>query len=289
MAQDLVEHFRKLIQSVEIPNNDVITDEAIAVYESGRDVLLMYRGDSDVLVKALRTFISTQVRPLIYAGAAQVVISASYVSGGKYDAGGISYAKNLYELAANYSLNSLHVALVEVAILGQRKELDKMRFALDSIRDHFAEAKTYFGYILGEMDYWYNSSNIPEFGKWANLGLEHARNNIHRLNILNRLGSIYLTQPKNVGYKQALTYYERVVSIDPEDPWAWHNMSIIHHHDGNYEQAAYCNYRALELMPFGNAFDVLKTLVDRFAKERHKDPIQEVARYDLETRKPSRR
>jgi tetratricopeptide (TPR) repeat protein len=288
MSESLVKHFRQLIETLDVPGDDLITDEALARYEAGRDILLMYRGDPDILMRALRTFISTQARPLIYAGAACVVISASYISGGKFETEGIDYARSLHGRAASYSRDSFQIELLDVTLLRHLKQMDKMRSALDSIRDHYANAQTSIGYIFAEMDYWDQRANITEFEKWANIGLEHAQNNVHRLNVLNRLAGTYLKMPKFVGSKQALAYYQKIVTLDPEDPWAWHNMSIIHQHESDYEQAAFCNYRALELMPFGNAFDMLRALVERFAKQRHKDPIQEVARYNVATNKSGR-
>ena len=224
---------------------------------------------------------------MIYAGAAHVVIHSSYLSGGKYETEGISYALDLYNRAVRYAPDSYHVTLLNLSLLGRRKLLAEMRTALDRICEQHSEAQTDMGYIFAEMDYWKEKSNLDEYQRWANRGLEHARNNIHRLTVLNRIAGTYLSQPNYAGAKEALAYYEKVVTIDSEDPWAWHNMSIIHRHNGNFEKTAYCNYRALELMPFGNAFDVLKVVLNRFAKGRHKDPIQEIARYEIVDRKLS--
>src|SRR5947209_7874692 len=132
MSDSLVAQFQKMIESLDIPANDVITDKAITLYETGQDVLKMYRGDPDVLMQALRVFISTQVRPLIYAGAAYVMLNAAYISGSEYDPEGVKYAQTLYDRAANLCWNSLHVALLEVSLFSQQKQLDQMRSALDS-------------------------------------------------------------------------------------------------------------------------------------------------------------
>lgn len=246
MSNSMIDYIRKLIEGAEIPANDSITDEAIARYESGQNVLIMYHGDPDVLIQALRTFVSTQVRPLFYAGAAHVVISAAYLSGSTYDAEGINYALALYDRALYYNSDSLQIALLNVALLGQRKLHDEMRATLDRIRYEYPGVTNEMGYIFAEMDYWKTQSDLVEYERWANLGLDHARNNIHRLTVLNRVAGIYLSLPKYAGAKEALAYYEKVVTLNPNDPWAWHNMSILHRHNGNYERTAYCNSRALE-------------------------------------------
>jgi hypothetical protein len=47
----------------------------------------------------------------------------------------------------------------------------------------------------------------------------------------------------------------------------------------NYEQAGVCNLRALDVMPFGAATAILKSLIEQWEPHRHEDPLEEVARY----------
>jgi tetratricopeptide (TPR) repeat protein len=289
MSDDLVAQFRALIESIDVPANDAITDEAIEIYERGHDVLMMYRGDPNVLVQALRIFVSSGVRPLIYAGAAHLMIIVSHKQGRRWGREGIEFAETLQARAANYSLNSMHVALLGVALMRIREKDTQARAMLDTIREDFPDAEKSMLFILAEMNYWEDRNAIDQVERWAQIGLQHAGNPVRSMTILGSLADMFISMPNGSGYKQALAYYQQVVALNPDDPWAWHNMSIIHREQSNYEKAALCNYRALAIMPFGNAFDVQKFLVERFSKQRHKDPVHEVPRYDAVPPKRNKR
>jgi tetratricopeptide (TPR) repeat protein len=54
-------------------------------------------------------------------------------------------------------------------------------------------------------------------------------------------------------YDEALDTYRRVLQLDPNDAWLWHNMSILLMDQGRLDEALEANTRALAIMDFGNA------------------------------------
>jgi tetratricopeptide (TPR) repeat protein len=59
---------------------------------------------------------------------------------------------------------------------------------------------------------------------------------------------------ENLGrYNEALESYGRVLQLDPNDAWVWHNASILLTNQGRLEEALQANTRALSIMNFSNA------------------------------------
>jgi tetratricopeptide (TPR) repeat protein len=54
-------------------------------------------------------------------------------------------------------------------------------------------------------------------------------------------------------YDEAIEAYRHVLQVDPNDAWAWHNMSLLLLNQGRLEEALQANTRALSIMSFGNA------------------------------------
>lgn len=63
----------------------------------------------------------------------------------------------------------------------------------------------------------------------------------------------------------ALAAYDVVNQRYPDDPWAWHNKSLLLIKLNRLDEAWVCNQRALSLMPFGQALKTREGLLARFA------------------------
>src|SRR5688572_8446193 len=103
MSDEQVAYFRELFSKLDIPTLDAITEEAQAIYQQGCDILLLYRGDPNILLQGLQAFMATGVRPYVYAGAAQVMIAAAYIGGGTYHQPGLDQAEILLRQAQKYA------------------------------------------------------------------------------------------------------------------------------------------------------------------------------------------
>ncbi len=74
---------------------------------------------------------------------------------------------------------------------------------------------------------------------------------------------------------EALATYNVVNERYPNDPWAWHNKSILLRDLGRLEEALECNERALSIMPFEMARRVGKSIRARMAEAAGEKPPSE--------------
>lgn len=66
-------------------------------------------------------------------------------------------------------------------------------------------------------------------------------------------------------YDDSLALYGQLASLAPNDPWMWHNQSLMLYNLGRYAEALQCNDRALALMQFGVAQDFRQKILDALA------------------------
>src|SRR5690606_17702487 len=114
--------------------------------------------------------------------------------------------------------------------------------------------------------------------QWNEIAFKNAQNNIQRLFALNSLAGSYLKKNRN---NEALGLYREVVKIDPNDPWAWHNMSILYMKGNDYTNAGICNDRALRIMDFDAARQVQRSLIKEWSKARRPDLLSETPPYKI--------
>lgn len=73
--------------------------------------------------------------------------------------------------------------------------------------------------------------------------------------------------------EDALAAYDLVNEHYPQDPWAWHNKSIILMNLGHYRQALACNGRALSIMDFGAARSTGERIRAKIAEAQGSSPL----------------
>lgn len=66
-------------------------------------------------------------------------------------------------------------------------------------------------------------------------------------------------------YEESLALYGQLASRAPNDPWMWHNQSLMLYNLGRYADALQCNDRALALMQFGVARDFRQKILAALA------------------------
>lgn len=278
MSDTLVQYFVGLLKQITLPTSTTITEDGQEIFERGCDVMLTYRGHYDTLMQALRLFLATEIRPYACAGIAQVLNTASYISGDESDPEGERLALQWFTQAQETNPYRFEINVLEPGFYSFRKDRQKVRALLDRLGSN-PEARSSFRYALGEMWYWDRANDLSLVRQWNETAFGIARNNIQRLYALNALAGIYLGKRMN---DDALALYHEVVKINPRDPWAWHNMSILYRGKGDYANAGNCNDRALRIMDFGAARDVQKSLVARWSKTRHADVLADVPPYKVE-------
>ena len=67
-------------------------------------------------------------------------------------------------------------------------------------------------------------------------------------------------------FSSALAAYDVVNERYPQDPWAWHNKSLLLISLNRLDEAWVCNQRALSLMTFGQALKTRESLLARYAQ-----------------------
>lgn len=272
MSDENVRYFDEMLKKIDMPTDTAVSEDAREIFERGRDMMLMYRGHPDTLMQALHYFMATESRPYAFAGAAQVMYAASYLSGGKYDEEGVRIALKWLTSAQEINPHRFEINLLETGFL---KDKAQVRALLDRLRTH-PEARTSFRYAMAEMDYWDDMNDLDKVKHWNQVAFQNAQNNTQRLYALNAMASTYMT--KNM-LEESLGLYHEVVKIDPNDPWAWHNMSWMYLRLKDYTNAGSCNDRALRVMDFGVARDIQKSLVNRWSQNRNPDVLKDVPPY----------
>lgn len=275
MSNNPVNHFRALLADIDFPTNDDISEDAYNVFLKGCDILLLYRGDARVLSRGLEVFMSTDVRPYVYAGAARIMALISYIRGNQYDRSGLDNADILFEQAQRYGNNRFEIDIIEPFLAAKRGFVDKTRILLNKLSKR-PQARTSFLYALEELDHARMRQNVREVNRWATEALQRGTNDIHNLVVWSKQAAVLHDVGKT---KEAIPLYEEVVKLDPQDAWTWHNLSLVYLKEGNSEQAGKCNFNALSIGQFGAAQSVLNTLVSQWTKNRQKDQLQEIPRY----------
>lgn len=277
MSQKQYEYFMSIIDKLKLPTETNLTEEARAIFEQGLDILLMYRGHPDTLMAALQAFMATGVRSYACAGIARILAFSAYDSNNKYDAKGVQEGLGWLEEAKRAAPYRFEIEVLTPSFYNMLGHLQTVRSLLDELRRR-PEAKTSFRYALAEESYWDRMKDLAQTKNWNEEAFNRAQNDIQRLYVLNGLAGMYMGARQ---YPEALGYYHRVVEIDPNDPWAWHNLSWIYFNQGDHTNAGKCNERALNLMEFGAARDILGRLIQHWSKTRHPDVIADVPPYTI--------
>jgi tetratricopeptide (TPR) repeat protein len=269
------DYFLKFFEEFEFPSSNEITDKAEAFFGAANDSLRMYRGDYRELMHAFQLFIASGCRPFVYLGAAAILVDASYISGNQYERNGLLEAQKFLDKAREIIPARIEVDIQQAWIYQLLKEKAKFKAAVDELAIH-PDAESSYNYATMQMDFYEEQKNVPQIEFWHKKAMERAKTDVQRLFALNRLASCHLMLGN---YAQSIPLYEQVVKIDPNDPWAWHNMSIMVMKRKEYARAGQYNRNALNIMEFGNAFKILDDLVNIWRPNRHVSLVQEVPRY----------
>ena len=278
MVDQLAEQLLEVFKNTPLPESNEITEESRQIYMHAHDILLMYRGHPDTLLQAYQVFLATNVRAYVYAGMARIILMAGYISGGDYDADTVREGYRLLRDAQEFAPHQFEIDMIEPEVYNMLKQYKKMRACLDDIIMH-PDADSHFRYAILELWYWEKREGREaerQIERWSNRAQELASTHIQKLYATNNLAGVYLDR---VQYKKALELYQLVVKLDPGDPWAWHNMSIIYLRTDKRDKAFDCNRRALHIMEFGNALNVQESLVKFWSRKRHDDVIDEACPY----------
>lgn len=220
------------------------------------------RGDWSLLAEPIDIFVGLS-RPLCSVGAAEIMHRLSYISGTTFGAAGLrqglrfiahaQYTEPLQPdalvirtklLAASSSKTWLELADQTLELLRKtapdHPRLPDAEAAVHLRRGEYEAAIACYDRLL-------TNPPSPEeaFVALANKAsaLEHLKR-----------------------YAEALETYQRVLQIDPNDAWVWHNASIILMNQGRLDEALEANSRALSIMDFSNAHAQRELILAKMAE-----------------------
>jgi tetratricopeptide (TPR) repeat protein len=247
MSDPTVQMINQMIARMPIPEETAITPEATARFEQAVEVMYAYRGEPQALIEGLKAYLATRCRPYVYAGIAGTLSTAAFEHDDQYDQEGVEQALTWLQRAQEIIPDRNEINLFEAIIYLHMKRYPDARTVLD----YLAEAGPLsYRFCITEMSYWDAQKDMPKVEEWFEQAIALARGDQQRAYLLEMLAGIYLM---NNILERSLRLFEEAVKFASNNPWAWHNMSVIHYRQRNYDPAARCNERALQLMDFGAA------------------------------------
>jgi tetratricopeptide (TPR) repeat protein len=247
----LVEQLNTLIQQADWPTEHRMTMQSRRTYESGLDAVNAYRGHLSVFVEALKRFQATYSCPYAYAGIAYTLTSAAaHEDTPAAMRRGWQKALTWLEKSQNLEDDRPEINFIEAVIYIHQAQYQNARLVLDHLYNQ--DTQNYY-LCLAEMKYWEKQGDDQRYRQWFNRAAKAASTKGRQAFILNSLAHIF--QKKGV-YDKSLKLYRDVTELDPADPWAWHNMSVMLVRLKQFKEAKLCNERALKIMDFGAAREI---------------------------------
>lgn len=234
-------------EKIPTPQETAVTPAALSTYKKGLDRVNNYRGHPAILFQALQLFQESDCEPLFYSGVAYALFAASYQQNITYERAGLAVAQTWLERAQAITPNVPEINFVGVFLLLHLGRLAEARPLIQSLT-----ATEPYGYYvrIALLDYYTVKQDEASLTKTYQETLTLAKTIDRRAYLYNRLGRYYMILK---AFPKSLAAYQELAQITPNDPWMWHNMSIIYLTRRNYLQALRCNKIALQIMDFGNA------------------------------------
>lgn len=252
--------WRKILDAVEkrewSPGNSN-SEVSRARFETGLDNVNSYRGQSEVFVDALKQFQSCESDAHAKAGIAAILMAASYQRGDTYDLEGLSAAESYLTAAQRALPGRPEIEHLHAKLCLLRQQDDEARRILDGLHQ---ESSSCFFTCSVEVWYWYNRRDIEMARASFEVAKPLARSAAQRELIANQMAGCYQSFGNPA---DAISAYREITEIAPDDPWAWHNLSIQLLDTEEIREAKKCNITALRLMEFPAAREVQATIRQR--------------------------
>lgn len=235
-------HFQNLFQQSAWSTDITLSSAARAAYETGLDLVNGYTGETSVLTNAFKSFMATGSRPYALAGAAFILYAAAFQpSRDGYDSEALGLALGWLEQAQAQQPDAVEINVVEAFLYLADRKLSDARLVLDHL--HSRELSNFY-VCQAETWYWDVKGNFKEVERWAAEGLKSAHNRARQGRMLVNLAQGYMRHDQ---YAQAAEAYRRLVLVEPDNFWAWQNLSVMYFNLKQYKEAADSNRRALKL------------------------------------------
>jgi tetratricopeptide (TPR) repeat protein len=250
----------------EIPWGDQIeypADQAPSIFESALAEVNAASGDWAKLQRLAQVFAGLP-RPLCHVGAAEVMFRLSYLRGTTYAPVGLRQGLRFATRA------QLHTPLQPDALIAQLKLLVACRepywqeLATKTLTMIRQVAPDHPRLPLAEMFYHSIRGEYEEALVCADRALRTATSPVEAASILSSKASLLMSLDR---YADAVLSFQNASSLNPDDPWIWHNASIALTHLGRYHEALQCCERALSIMDFGAARAQHEKIMESLAQQ----------------------
>lgn len=254
MGRTLISQLLPTLQKLDWSGVPEATPAGALVFRTTLDQIDGYRGDPKDLGVALRTIRTTDSLPYMYAGVAYILLAAagphdSATGTGAlqqwdgYDEEGLQAALEWLEKAQETAPDKVEINVIEVLIYIYSGRYDDARLVLDYLQ---GERPDNYYLLRAEMTYWQAVGNHEQALDWSQRALEEAETVPQRLRLKSSVAAIHSA----AGYtSQALQTYKEALHFDDNNAWLCHQISLLHHEQGDLEEAAHFNQRALKINP----------------------------------------
>jgi len=200
------------------------------------------------LLDALKVFQGCGSRAYAAAGCACALMLSAYESGEEYSAEGLELARPWLVEAQELAPNRVEIDCLEAELYIHLKQNESARAVLDHLNN--TAASKHFYLCLSELFYWYTLKDREQYQRWYDLALPHATNKARQICLFSRAAGFFLAIQE---WKKVIEIYRSLSTLDPEDPWLWHNLSLAYYHLERYDKAQQANQLALKIMDFPQA------------------------------------
>jgi tetratricopeptide (TPR) repeat protein len=254
MGKILIDKLLPSLEKMPIPETRDVTVQGRQTYEIGLEKVDEYRGDPKPLIAALRIFQTGNSQPYLFAGVAYTLVTASRENNETFDQNGLEAAMAWLEKAQELAPDVVDINMIEAFIYVYGGRFEDARLVLDYLEN--IEPDNFY-LIKAEAAFWRRQEKLDEAVRWYEKAIAAADNVPRKLRQRSRLADCYLEFGED---DKALEIYQEAVHFSKEDPWLWHNLSIIHFNKEDYKEATRYNRMALELLDFQEAREMEKAL-----------------------------
>ena len=254
MGKVLVEKMLPSLEKMPMPETEEETSQGRQTYEIGLEKVDEFKGDPKTLAAALRIFQTCNSQPYIFAGVAYTLIAAAREADESYAENGLDAAMDWLEKAQELAPDIVSINMIEALIYIYSERYEDARLILDYLLS--IQSDNHY-LIVAEIAYWQRQNMLEEAVEWYEKGIDAAETVPRKLRLRNRLGDCYLEFEM---YDEALKIYHEATHFAKEDPWLWHNMSVIYFNKEDYKEAAHYNKLALDLLEFPEAKEMEQAL-----------------------------
>lgn len=247
MGKTLIDKLLANLDKMPVPDVEEATNQGRQTYEIGLEKVDEYKGDPKTLLAALRIFQTCNSQPYTFAGVAYSLITASREQDGSYHQEGLDAAMLWLEKAQALAPDIVIINMIEAFVYVYGGRFEDARLVLDYLLD--IEPNNLY-LMQAEIAYWQRQKKLDEAVKWYQKAIDTADNVPRKLHLRNSLGDCYLELGQD---EKALEIYQEAIHFSKENPWLWHNISIIYFNQEDYKEASRYNKVALKLLDFPEA------------------------------------